>query len=215
MAVACHSKGVLALYTQQHSDTIFLIRDDGFVWIIGRVGTAETAAANVLINIMLVAILPGIAFGMSAATVAGQALGRRAQDDAYQWGWDVSKVAICLMSTIGLVMAVFPHFILSVFIHEASTIALANPVQIFGATIFVDGIGVVFQHGLMGVSAAKTSMKVVIGLQWGLFCRRRISLVQCLVSVFGDLDYACRLSSVPGFIFALIWRRRNWMAISV
>ena len=139
-------KRVLALSIPNSIQTLFF--SSGMMalfWIIGRVGTAETAAANVLINIMLVAILPGIAFGMSAATLAGQALGRRAQDDAYQWGWDVSKVAICLMSTIGLVMAVFPHFILSVFIHEASTIALAvKPHYRFLVQLFLSTGSVLF-----------------------------------------------------------------------
>ena len=211
-------KRVLALSIPNSIQTLFF--SSGMMalfWIIGRVGTAETAAANVLINIMLVAILPGIAFGMSAATLAGQALGRRAQDDAYQWGWDVSKVAICLMSTIGLVMAIFPHFILSVFIHEASTIALAKtPLQIFGATIFVDGIGVVFQHGLMGVGATKTSMKVVIGLQWGLFLPAAYLIGPVLgFGLLGIWIMHAVYRACQAFIFALIWRRRNWMAISV
>ena len=45
-------------------------------WIIGQIGTAELAAANILINITLVAILPAIGFGLSSATLVGQALGR-------------------------------------------------------------------------------------------------------------------------------------------
>ncbi|MGD9341345.1 MAG: MATE family efflux transporter, partial [Chromatiales bacterium] len=51
----------------------------GFVvtfWIIGLIGTAEVAAANVLINVTLVALLPGLGLGMAAATLVGQALGR-------------------------------------------------------------------------------------------------------------------------------------------
>jgi MATE family multidrug resistance protein len=54
-------------------------------WIIGQVGTVETAAATVLINIMLVAILPGLAFGLAAASLVGQALGRNDKADAMQW----------------------------------------------------------------------------------------------------------------------------------
>ena len=43
-------------------------------WIIGLVGTRERAAASVLINVMLVAVLPGMGLGMAASTLVGQAL---------------------------------------------------------------------------------------------------------------------------------------------
>ena len=45
-------------------------------WIIGKVGTEELAVANVLVNIPLLAVLPGIGFGIGAASLAGQSLGR-------------------------------------------------------------------------------------------------------------------------------------------
>tara|TARA_B100000683_G_C12500350_1_gene557509 strand:+ start:308 stop:1633 length:1326 start_codon:yes stop_codon:yes gene_type:complete len=186
-------------------------------WIIGQVGTAETAAGTVLINLMLVAVLPGIAFGMSTATLSGQALGRQDQEDAYQWGWDVSKVAIGCMGLIGLCMVLFPQWILSGFLHEPSTITLAKvPLQIFGATIFVDGVGIVFQHGLMGVGATKTTMKVVIILQWGFFLPAAYLIGPMMgFGLVGIWSMHAIWRSLKACVFGLIWQRRNWMAIQV
>jgi Na+-driven multidrug efflux pump len=65
-----------------------------FFWIIGRIGTAELAASNVLVQLLLVAILPGIGFGLAAASLVGQALGRGNREDAATWGWDVTRLAI-------------------------------------------------------------------------------------------------------------------------
>ena len=51
----------------------------GFValfWIIGKIGTSELAAANVLITVTLFAILPGIGLGIACTTLVSQALGR-------------------------------------------------------------------------------------------------------------------------------------------
>ena len=48
-----------------------------FFWIVGQIGTRELAANNVLVNLLLVCILPGIGFGMACATLVGQALGRK------------------------------------------------------------------------------------------------------------------------------------------
>ena len=47
-----------------------------FFWIVGQVGTPELAASQVLINLLLVALLPGIGFGLASASLVGQALGR-------------------------------------------------------------------------------------------------------------------------------------------
>ena len=52
-----------------------------FMWIVGQTGTAELAAANVLLTITLVAVLPGLAFGFVAASLVGQALGRGDPED--------------------------------------------------------------------------------------------------------------------------------------
>ncbi|MDP6945439.1 MAG: MATE family efflux transporter, partial [Myxococcota bacterium] len=111
-------------------------------WIIGRVGTTEVAAANVLINVMLVAILPAVGLGLAAASLVGQALGRGDVDDAVRWGWDVVKVAVVFLTLLGLPMWLAPTSVLAVFIHNPDTLALAViPLQLVGLLIAVDGIG--------------------------------------------------------------------------
>ena len=45
-------------------------------WIVGQVGTGQMAVANVLVNVTLIAYLPCLSYGISAATLVGQALGR-------------------------------------------------------------------------------------------------------------------------------------------
>ncbi|MBT6432371.1 MAG: MATE family efflux transporter, partial [Deltaproteobacteria bacterium] len=95
-------------------------------WIIGQVGTAETAAANVLVNLMLVAILPSIAFGLASTTLVGQAMGRSDIEDAYRWGWDVVKVASVILLLLGIAMFVFPRLWLGIFLHNPETLELAR-----------------------------------------------------------------------------------------
>ena len=84
----------------------------GFVvtyWIIGLVGTAELAAASVLINVMLVAILPGLGLGLAAATLVGQALGRGEADDASRCGQDYETRRFETSCLAGAVYACRPH----------------------------------------------------------------------------------------------------------
>jgi len=84
-------------------------------WIIGKVGTVELAAANVLINITLIAILPGIGLGLATATLVGQALGRQSPEEAASWGWDGVKVGLVGLALLGLPMWLFPDLILGCF----------------------------------------------------------------------------------------------------
>lgn len=186
-------------------------------WILGKMGTAETAAANVVINVTLVAILPGLALGLASASLVGQALGRGESDDARRWGWDVVKVATLVMTTLGALMLAFPIPILSLFIHETGPLALARPaLMIFGATIAADACGMVLMNSLLGAGAARKVMVVSIVFQWGLFLP-----ASYLVGPF--LDYG--LSAVwavqavqrvlQAAVFAVIWQRGRWASIEV
>ena len=46
-------------------------------WIVGRLGTAETAAVNVLINLMLTLVLPCMGMGLAAGRAQRQGAGAR------------------------------------------------------------------------------------------------------------------------------------------
>lgn len=138
--------------------------------IIGMVGTKELAAANVLSNIVLLAILPGIGFGLAAASLAGQALGRKNRIEAKQWGWDTTKMAMSFVAVIAALMLLFPKWILSGFLHEPDTLRLARlPLILTGLTITFDIVGLVFLNALHGTGDSKISMLVSIGMQWFLF----------------------------------------------
>lgn len=186
-------------------------------WIIGRVGTDATAAGTVLVNVMLVAILPGIAFGLASLSLVGQAMGRGQVEDAYQWAWEVSKVASGVLGTLGLVMVLFPAPILGVFLHTPETLELARvPLMLFGAGIIFDGVGSVMMQSLLGAGAALPVMLVSIGLQWGMFLPAAFlvgpTLGYGLTGIWAvQVLYRC----VQAGVFSLLWRRRGWASIQV
>ena len=137
------------------------------MWLYGRIGTRETAAAQVLINIMLVSILPSIALGMAATSLVSQALGREAPDDAKRWGWEVTAVALVVSIAIALPALLLTRPILGVFLHEPETLEVAVwPLRIFALTTIVDVAGPVLQNALLGAGANRLVMIVSIGAQW-------------------------------------------------
>jgi putative MATE family efflux protein len=188
-----------------------------FFWIIGRIGTAELAASNVLVQLLLVAILPGIGFGLAAASLVGQALGRGHQEDAVTWGWDVSRLAMVVVGTGALVGVFAPDLLLGIFLHEEETIALARmPLRLLGATMSVETLGSVLMNALLGAGASKTVMFVSVTLQWGLFLP--VAFLVGPVLGFGmtavwaaQVSYRC----LQGLIFASIWGSRKWISLEV
>lgn len=186
-------------------------------WIVGKIGTAELAAAHILTTLTLVAILPSIAFGMSSATLVGQALGRNEPDDAYQWAWDTSKIAafsICLFSAP---MLFVPELLLSIFFHEADAIEIAKlPLQLVGIAIIIDAYNLVLMSSLQGAGATKITMIVSIVCQWLIFLPlawiigpymgmglTAIWLIQGLYRLF------------QAFWFIALWRKKDWAKIKV
>jgi putative MATE family efflux protein len=186
-------------------------------WIIGRIGTPELAAANVLITVLLFAILPGLGLGLACATLVGQALGRREPDDAYQWAWDVAKVTVVLLSVLGMPMWLVPDLVSSVFIHEESTRELARwPMRIMGLTMPVEAIGFAFMHGLLGAGDARRVMSISIGTQWLLFLPIAYVVGPMLgYGLLGVWLWQGISRALQSWLFLGSWRGRAWQHIDV
>lgn len=186
-------------------------------WIIGKVGTPELAAANVLITVLLFAILPGLAMGIACATLVGQALGRKEPEDAYQWAWDVAKVTAVLLTVLGIPMWLIPDLVSSVFIHNPETRELARwPMRLIGLTMPVEAMVFVFMHALLGAGDARRVMLVGIGSQWLLF----LPLAYLFGPVLGFGLFTIWLLQGSGralsaFMYVTMWRGRHWQRIVV
>lgn len=185
--------------------------------IVGKIGTDELGAANVLVNIMLVGILPGLALGLAAATFVGQALGARDVDAARAWGFDVAKVGGVLLFVIALPFIAFPDLALRAFLHEPHVLELARwPLRIVMATLFIDGIGNVFMNALLGAGDTRRVAGIGIGTQWLFF----LPLAYVVGPVLGyGLSGVWLLNGVwrgaQALIFFSMWRGARWTRIDV
>jgi multidrug resistance protein, MATE family len=192
----------------------------GFVltfWIIGQVGTREMAAATVILNLTLVAILPGLGLGLAASTLVGQALGRGDPADASRWGWDVARVGMLGLFLLGLPGALWPELLLSVFIHDPATMEVARfPMRLVGLGMAVEGLGVVMMHNLLGAGDAKRVMKVAVLAQWAGFLP--LAYVAGPVLGFGlafiwSMQVGYR--AVMAGMFTRFWVKGDWARIKV
>lgn len=192
----------------------------GFVatmWIIGLVGTAELAAAHVLITVMLVALLPGLGLGLACMTLVGQALGRLDTDDAYCWAWDVGKVSCVVMTVLGLPMILIPDLVLSVFMHDPATRALAEwPMRLVGLMLPFEAWGFATMHALLSAGDAKRVMFYSIFYQWVIFLPVAYFIGPALgFGLFAIWAMQGTYRLLQSGTFVLLWRRRAWESIKI
>ena len=188
-----------------------------FIKIVGLLGTEELAVSKVLIDLMLVGILPGLGFGLAAASLVGQALGRGDPNDAKQWGWDVVKMAMLVVGAIGLPAALAPDLLLSGFLHDPATRALGvMPLRLIGIFLVTDCVGMVLMNSLMGAGATKTAMLWSTSLQWLLFLP--LAYLVGPVAGFGLVAvWAANVGyrQLQSLVFASLWARGSWQNLKV
>lgn len=188
-----------------------------FFLLVGMIGTRELAAGNVLINLMLVAILPAMGFGIACASLVGQALGRKDVADARMWGWDVTKMACVVLGVLSIPALVVPEWLLMPFIVDPETLALAvGPLRVIAGALALEAVGMVLLNAHLGAGDSKGVMVVSISVQWGLqlpliwLCG--VHLEWGLTAVFAAQTIARALQAA---IFARSWRGERWSAIKV
>lgn len=186
-------------------------------WIVGQVGTAELAVVNVLVNVTLLAVLPGIGFGLAATTLVSQALGRQDPADAHRWAWDVYKIGAVLFGAVALPMLLLPGPVLQVFLRDPALVEIGRlPLQLVGLGILLDGLGLVMMHALLGAGATALVMKVSIGMQWLLFLPLAYVLGPLLGLGLTSIWLGMTLyRALQAGVFVVAWERKSWAAIRV
>lgn len=185
--------------------------------ILARVGTAEVAAGNVLVNVMLVAILPSIGFGLAAATLVGQALGADDEEEAWRWGWRVSRLAAVFVALLSLPAVIAPDLVLRPFLHDAATRELALwPLRLGAICTPVEAIGAVLMNAHLGAGSSRTVLAVSVATQWGFF----LPLAWLLGPMLGYGMLAIWLAQSGYRILNLVffvrsWERRGWARVSL
>ncbi|MGK0336830.1 MAG: putative MATE family efflux protein [Candidatus Azotimanducaceae bacterium] len=186
--------------------------------IVGLVGTRELACYSVLINFINLVGLPAWGLGTAGATLVGQALGERDIPSATQWAWDVIKVGVIGMFILGMPFWLFPDFLLSIWIHDPETRALAIwPTRILGLMICINGMGYMLATLLNGAGDVKKVTWVNLITQWGLLVPGAYLLGPYLgfglIGIWCLHQFGYRAGHV--LIFGYFWRRGDWAKILI
>ena len=140
------------------------------VWIVGRIGTAEVAAINVLMTFHITAILPAFGIALATTTLVGNALGREDRDDAARWGWNGAMLTFLYGVVLSLVLIPLANPILGIFLTNPQTRQLAYlPMILWALMISFDTAGMVLMNALIGAGDTQRAMRISILWQWLFF----------------------------------------------
>jgi putative MATE family efflux protein len=183
----------------------------GFV-IVAQLGVRSAAAINVLVSLTTLPVQTAVGLGVAAATLVGQALGRGDPDEARRWGWRTSLAGAAVTAPLGLIALAAPRALLSLFLHDPQTLALAIvPARILGAMVGLDSIGQILSFALRGAAATKLAAGVPFVLHWLI----QLPLTWWIglklgLGLPGIIGLQAALAILQATLFAAIWSGGSW-----
>ncbi len=181
-----------------------------FLSIVNRLGNVDAAAHSVAVTIESLAFLPGSAFQVAAATLAGQFLGARDERRARGSVWLATVTCAALMSAIGAVFFWFAQPLAGWFVGGGSQPGVASlAATLVRIVAFAQpplALLMVLSGGLRGGGATRPPMLVnFIGLV-------AIRLPLAVLLAWPEVPLPGGLSPLPGLGLAA---RGAWIAMAV
>jgi MATE family multidrug resistance protein len=140
--------------------------------LMGRLGTNETAAHAVALQLASTAFMVPLGLGMAATVRVGLAYGRGDAEGVRLAGWTAIVMGTGFMVLTAALFLAIPHALVTIFLDSsdpANATALtlaATYLGIAGIFQLVDGAQVVAAHSLRGLSDTRTPMLLAIFGYW-------------------------------------------------
>ncbi|MGB0679709.1 MAG: MATE family efflux transporter [Polyangiales bacterium] len=188
-----------------------------FLWVVGRLGTEALAVTHVLLNLLLIGILPGLGFGIAAASFVGQSLGRGSAAEARAWVREVARMAFALVALLTVPAIIAPDWVLAPFLHESATRALASgPMRLVAIFLSLDTVGMVWMHAQIGAGDTRRMMWVSMTLQWCLFLPAAYAVGPLWGWGLGAVWVAHVVyRQIQMLVFGGLWRSGAWAKVAV
>lgn len=140
-----------------------------FVFMIGRLGTVELAATNIVFAIDSLAFLPMIGFSVAVSTMVGQAIGRGLPRQAEQATTSTIHITLAYMAVVLVMFLAMPRELISWF--QGSGEEPAMNAQVMDMSVILlrlvalyclfDGLGIIYAGALKGAGDTRYVMLVI------------------------------------------------------
>jgi MATE family multidrug resistance protein len=186
-----------------------------FSSVVARMGDAEMAASQAMIQLLSLSFMQAVAISVSAGTLVGRYLGAGDAGAAARSYASAMKLAMVLAAAVAALFLGVPELLMRLFSDDAQVLALSRPLLRLGAFFqLVDAIGIVAGGSLRGGGDTRWPFLVHATLAWAA----RLPFVWMLAiwlegGVFGawlgELGYITLL----GLAFVLRFRGGRWQTI--
>ncbi len=187
-----------------------------FFAIITAYGTVELAGYQVGLRIEGIAFMPGFGFAIAAMALVGQNLGANNKDKAYDMGIISGRIAYVFMGSVGVILILFPEFLVGFFTKDAATVAVASYYLILvGLAQIPLAIMFVYSGALRGAGATKTTLKVNVFSLWVFRVIPSYIAYKTgygIISIFIIMNIETLLK---GIIYWYIYKKREWLETKV
>ncbi len=188
-----------------------------YTMIVVSFGTVAVAAHQVAIRSESFSFMPGFGFAIAATTLVGQNLGAEKPKRAEKCAYESLKLAVMIMSIMGVLFFVFPEYFVWIFTDESEVIAAAIPcLMIIAVTEPMLGTMFVLAGSLRGAGDT-TSPMIITGLSLWLV---RIPMAYFLgvtldLGLTGAWIAMSFETAVRGTLMYLRFRMGKWKEITV
>ncbi len=147
-----------------------------FILLVGRIGTVELAATNIVLSINAIAFMPSMGVSQGISVMVGRSLGSLLPERARRETWSAIHLLLLYILAVDLLFIFAPEITLALFIPDNRDAALYEPVmatavnllRIIACYLFFDALYMIFSGVLRGAGDTRFIMWSV-GLA-SLFC---------------------------------------------
>ena len=127
----------------------------------GHLTPYYVSATSNIISVFMLVFISCIAYGTATATLVGQNMAAHQYDTAERYAYESAKLGALVYSVFGLLVALFPGQVLSVWCKDAEVIAVAMPIlRVLALFAPLMCVALVFTYGLYGAGNSLFVMKV-------------------------------------------------------
>lgn len=188
-----------------------------FYWIVGRMGTPELAASNVLVRLTIITDLFGTALGVAAITLIQRSLGEGNASEAERWGWDIAKIGVVWITLLGTPILLFPREVLGIFLSDPYTLEIAVlPAQITAACLGLASLIMIFATTLISLGDGKRVLLVSFTMQWLIYLPGVWIVGVMMQGGLMGITYVQLVYGVLAVVFIMsLWMGGRWKTLKI
>jgi putative MATE family efflux protein len=138
-----------------------------YVTTVAALGTAAYAAHQIALQIESLSYMPGFGFAVAATTLVGQGLGASDPVRAKADGYLAHRLALILMSFMGVIFLLFPEQIMGIFINDPLVIRLGVwPLRLVAFSQPMLATMMVLAGGLRGAGDTRATLVITAAGLW-------------------------------------------------